>query len=533
MKTKLLLFISLLTIVYGCNEKVSIIPMPVEVVQSRNGNFKLNNNMHCSYSEEVINSANYLQDYFRKYYDITLKINNDNKSENVDVRLIFDESFNNGQYELSIDKEGINIKGSEDGVFYGVQSLIQLLPVSQNQSSESINVPYIVIKDEPRFSYRGLLMDVGRYFFPVEFLKRCVDFAAIHKMNKLHIHLTDDQGWRIEIDKYPKLTEVGAWRESTMIGLYPGTGYDGKRHGGIYTREELQELVEYAKKRYVTIIPEIEMPGHALAALTSYSYLGCTGGPYKVKEEWGAGDDVFCAGNDSTFLFLENVLDEVIEIFPSEYIHIGGDECPKDRWKECPKCQKRIKNENLKNEDELQSYFITRIEKYLNEKGRSIIGWDEILEGGVAPNATVMSWRGDAVSGCLKAVEAKRPVIITPSYGFYLDYPQTSKEDSLAADWGGVTPVKKTYLYEPIPAQLTADEAKFVIGGQTAIWTEYINNSKKAEYMAFPRISAVSEVLWSSKEHRNWSNFKKRMESQYARYKLWDINFNPANLDEE
>lgn len=528
MRTKFLfLFVLLSSCIWG--QEISVIPMPADVKLNGTGAFLITKNTVISYDKEAVNSADFLKEYGKNIFNLDFATKQEKGAKKA-ITLSFKKDFNPGQYTLDVDKSGITICGSEDGIFYGVQTLIQLFPTSGTDKGV-LSVPYVSIKDEPRFAYRGLLMDVGRYYFPFEFLKKCVDYAALHKMNKFQIHLTDDQGWRLEIKKYPELMRTGAWRAGTMIGLYPGTGYDTIRHGGYYTQEQMKELVAYAKKRYVTVIPEIEMPGHAIGALTSYPYLGCTGGPYKVKEEWGAGDDVFCAGNDKTFTFLQDVLDEVMEIFPSEYIHIGGDECPKKRWEECPKCQLRIKNEGLKDEHELQSYFITRIEKYLNDKGRAIIGWDEILEGGVAPNATVMSWRGDGLAGCLGAVKAERPVIMTPSYGFYLDYPQTSKEDSLVCDWGGVTPVEKTYMFNPVPDTLTVEESKFIIGGQAAIWTEYINNPSKAEYMAYPRLSAVSEVLWSPKRKRDWDSFKQRMQTQYRRYRLWGVNYNPADLD--
>ncbi|HEY3371282.1 MAG TPA: beta-N-acetylhexosaminidase [Prolixibacteraceae bacterium] len=513
-------------------QDISIIPQPLEIKASIHGNMRFSSKTMIVFDAPLIHSASFLKDYCNEIYRINLLAKQSGNGLN-NISLVYRNEFLPGAYTLDVDEDGIRIQGSEDGVFYGIQSLIQLMPVTGIKDIQSITVPFVNINDQPRFAYRGMLLDVGRHFFAIDFLKKCVDYAAFHKINYFHLHLTDDQGWRIEIKKYPKLAEVGAWRNGTMIGLYPGTGNDGKKHGGYYTQEELKDLVSYAQKRYVSIVPEIEMPGHALAALSSYPNLGCTGGPYQVKEMWGVSDDVFCAGNDSTFSFLQDVLDEVIAIFPSKYIHIGGDECPKKRWEKCPKCQARIKAENLKDEHELQSYFISKMEKYVNEKGRTIIGWDEILEGGIAPNAVVMSWRGDGEFGCLGAVKAKHPVIMAPSYGFYLDYPQTSQEDSLAANWGGVSSVRKTYMIEPVLAQLTDEEVNYVIGAQANIWTEYMNNLAKVEYMMFPRLSAVSEVLWSAKKLRNWDDFKKRMESQYLRYNLWRIKFNPANLDIE
>jgi hexosaminidase len=370
---------------------------------------------------------------------------------------------------------------------------------------------------------------VGRHFFPVDFIKKYIDYIALHKMNYFHWHLTEDQGWRIEIKKYPRLTEVGAYRDGTIIGHFPGKGNDSIRYGGFYTQEEIKEVVAYAAKRYITVIPEIEMPGHSSAALTSYPYLGCTGGPYKVQQTWGVFEDVYCAGNDSVFTFLQDVIDEVITLFPSKYIHIGGDESPKTRWKSCPKCQKRIKDNNLKDEHELQSYFVQRMEKYINSKGRTIIGWDEILEGGLAPNAMVMSWRGE--KGGIEAARQNHNVIMTPSSHVYLDHSQTKKEDSVTI--GGFLPIQKVYSYEPVPKELTGEQAKHVFGAQANVWTEYMGSTQKVEYMLFPRLSALSEVLWSPAAQREWPDFEKRLPQQLKRYDLWKTNYSKAYLDKE
>jgi hexosaminidase len=539
MKSRKSIYLLLLLLSISCSrhpgQDISIIPLPAEMENTGPGRFRLSENTIIQFDQDVMNAASFFNDYCREIYGIDLKsMSSDRpgKKSNI-IRLQYVKDLPPGQYRLSIKKRGIMIQGSEDGVFYGIQTLIQLLPSSPEAGQKSLEVPYVRINDQPRFSYRGMLLDVGRYFLPVDFLKKCIDYAAYHKINYFHLHLTDDQGWRIEIRKYPRLTEVGAWRQGTIIGLWPGTGNDSIPHGGYYTQDEIRELVAYAQDRYVTLIPEIEMPAHSLSALASYPYLGCTGGPYQVREIWGTTPDVFCAGNDSTFEFLQDVLDEVMDLFPSQYIHVGGDECRKDRWNECDKCQMRIKTENLKDEDELQSYFIKRIEKHINSRARTLIGWDEILEGGVAPNAVVMSWRGNGEAGCLGAVKAGNQVIMTPSYSFYLDYPQTSQEDSLAADWGGVTPVSKVYGYEPVLEQLSVEEAALVIGAQANIWTEYMNNPAKVEYMAFPRLSAVSEVLWSPAEVREWDDFRRRMESQYKKYNLWGVAYNPAELTQE
>ncbi|HEX4850693.1 MAG TPA: beta-N-acetylhexosaminidase, partial [Puia sp.] len=430
-----------------------------------------------------------------------------------------------GAYKMDVNANLAYIAGDNaEGVFYGIQSLIQLLPVTP---SKSLPIAQVKIEDHPRFEWRGLHLDVGRHFFSVDYVKKYIDFIALHKMNYFHWHLTEDQGWRIEIKKYPKLTEVGACRDGTIIGHAPGTGNDSTRYCGYYTQEQVKDVIKYAAERYITIIPEIELPGHASAALTSYPYLGCTGGPYHVQEGWGIFNDVYCAGNDSTFQFLQDVLDEVIALFPSKLIHIGGDECPKTAWKSCPKCQKRIKDNNLKDEHELQSYFIRRMEKYINSKGRQIIGWDEILEGGLAPNAAVMSWRGEA--GGIAAAKQHHTVVMTPTTYVYFDYAQKRNEDSLVI--GGFLPLEKVYNYEPLPKELSPDEQKYIIGAQANVWTEYIPSGSKLEYMIFPRLSALSEVLWSPKDLRDLKDFEKRLPTQMKRYELWKASYSRAVYD--
>jgi hexosaminidase len=426
-----------------------------------------------------------------------------------------------GAYQMRVGTKGIYIAGdNEEGVFYGLQTLIQLLPV---QAGTSLSIPEVNITDYPRFAYRGLHLDVGRHFFSVDFIKQYIDFIALHKMNEFHWHLTEDQGWRIEIKKYPRLTEVGSCRNGTVLG-HNTSQYDSVPYCGYYTQDQIKEIVQYAADRYITVIPEIELPGHSSAALTAYPFLGCTGGPYQVQERWGVFKDIYCAGNDSVFQFLEDVLDEVMALFPSTYIHIGGDESPKDRWKACPKCQKRILDNHLKDEHELQSYFVQRIEKYLNAKGRKIIGWDEILEGGLAANATVMSWRGE--QGGIDAANQHHQVIMTPGSYVYFDHAQVKNEDSLTI--GGYLPLQTVYNYEPVPKQLVGDAQGYVRGAQANLWTEYISNEAKAEYMLFPRLSALSEVLWSPKNQRNWDDFSTRMQTQYKRYQLWKVTYCPA-----
>ena len=371
---------------------------------------------------------------------------------------------NNEGYILTVTPKWIMIHAKTAvGFFYAVQTIRQLLPVEvENQKvidGLTLSVPACIIADEPRFVYRGMHLDVGRHLFPVATIKRYIDMLALHKMNTFHWHLTEDQGWRIEIKKYPKLTEIGAYRNETVVGHAgkPPLVFDGKRYGGFYTQDEVREVVAYAKSKFITVIPEIEMPGHAMAALASYPELSCTGGPFEVNTKWGVMDDVFCAGKEETFTFLQDVLTEVIDLFPGTYIHIGGDECPKVSWKKCPLCQKRIKDEGLNDENELQSYFIQRIEKFLSSKGRKIIGWDEILEGGLAPEATVMSWRG--TKGGIAAAQQKHDVIMTPSSHVYLDYYQCEPEGQPLAI-GGYLPLEKVYSFNPMPEELSLRRAE-------------------------------------------------------------------------
>ena len=507
--------------------------MPVSV-KTTGGSFNLNNNTVIVLEGSGLeNSSRYLTNYLQKHYGFRLRTVAKYPGPN-SITLNFERMDNEmtGAYILQVDNKGIYLAGDNaPGVFNGVQSLIQLLPpeikTGINKRSTSFKLPFVAIKDYPRFGYRGMHLDVGRHFYPVDFIKKYIDYLAFYKYNYFHWHLTEDQGWRIEIKNYPLLTQVGSCRDQTLVGRYGSNKYDGKKYCGYYTQEQVREIVQYASDRYITVIPEIEMPGHSTAALASYPYLGCSKGPYKVMDTWGVLDDVYCAGNDSTFTFLQNVLDEVIQLFPSQYIHIGGDECPKERWKTCPVCQKRIIEKKLKDEHGLQSYFIQRIEKYLNSKGRKIIGWDEILEGGLAPNATVMSWRGEA--GGIAAAKENHDVIMTPGSHCYLDHSQTRNEDSLTI--GGYLPLEKVYSYEPIPKELNTEQAKHILGAQGNVWTEYMDNPAKVEYMIFPRMSALSEVLWSPEKSRNWKDFERRIPEMHKRYKLWGANYSKAYFD--
>ena len=439
-------------------------------------------------------------------------------------------------YELQVSGSAITVTGNGAGLFYGVQSLMQMMPEKKGQE---IAVPASVIKDYPRFKYRGMHLDVGRHFFPVSFVKKYIDLMAQYKLNNFHWHLTEDQGWRIEIKKYPKLTSVGSVRSGTIVGHHPGVTTDNTPYKGFYTQEEVKQVVAYASKKFINVIPEIELPGHSSAAIAAYPQLSCfperdtyvdPKAPWsgsrkgkQVQQTWGVFDDVF-APTEYTFGFLEDVLDEVIALFPSKYIHIGGDESPKEYWKESPFCQQLIKEKGLKDEHELQSYFIQRIEKYINGKGRSIIGWDEILEGGLAPNATVMSWRG--IEGGIAAAKLNHDVIMTPgSNGLYIDQAQSKSPDE-PVNIGGLDPYSKIYSYDPVPEVLPADQKKYIMGVQANLWTEYIENTAKVEYMILPRIFALSEIAWSPLDRKDFKNFsEQRVPAHLAKLDRTDTNY--------
>jgi hexosaminidase len=442
------------------------------------------------------------------------------------------KGLSNEAYELTVKPTSIIIEASSAvGHFYGLQTLFQLLPseifgASQKQNLE-LSVPECIIKDAPRFGYRGVMLDVGRHFFSVDFIKKFIDILAMHKLNNLHWHLTEDQGWRIEIKKYPKLTEIGSIRKETMLGHYRDQKFDGKPYGGFYTQDQIREIVAYSQTKFVNIVPEIEMPGHALAAIAAYPELGCTGEQYEVGTKWGVEERVYCP-SEKTFSFLEDVLTEVIDLFPSPYIHIGGDECPKEMWKKSSFCQDLIKKENLKDEHGLQSYFIQRIDKFVTSKGRKIIGWDEILEGGLSPNATVMSWRGE--EGGIEAAKQKHDVIMTPNNYLYLDYYQSDPANEPIAI-GGFLPLDKTYSYEPLSSELSEDEAKYIKGVQANLWTEYIATPEYAEYMLLPRAIALAEIAWTKDKTKNYQDFSNRLIPHFERLDFAAINYSKAFYD--
>ncbi len=501
-----------------------IIPKPTLELK-RSGSFAIQKTtrLHISGSDHL--STAFFDQYLKDLSGFTLLRSNRPVPKGINLMVDTHLKLKSEGYLLDVSQNGITIKAiDEKGLFYGLQSLVQLI----RKKNKIIAVPAYHIQDEPRFAYRGIHLDVARHLFSVQSIKKWLDLLAFYKINTFHWHLTDDQGWRIEIKKYPLLQSVSAYRDETLIGHKRADPhrFDGKRYGGYYTQEEVKDIVAYASARRITTIPEIEMPGHAQAVLAAYPQLGCTGGPYQTATYWGVFEDVFCAGNEETFHFLEDVLDEVIPLFPSAYIHIGGDECPKNRWHNCPKCQKRIKAEQLKDEHELQAYFIARIERYLNAKGKKIIGWDEILEGGLAPDATVMSWRG--LEGGIAAARLKHDVIMTPEKFLYLDYYQSlNKTEQTAA--GGYLPLKKVYDYEPMPAELNPEEQQYIKGVQANVWSEYLSDASKAEYMIFPRVIALAETAWSRKENKLYADFLARLMAN--RRFLKKLNYSTAFYD--
>lgn len=539
MRNLKLLFIAMLAITLGSCKKepgnkhiISIIPQPQKIIQG-NGVFKLNNNTKIFSSSEFLNAAEYLSGVIStdKKYAVTSTNETKNISGNNCIVFIKDNVTPKEGYELKISPEKVVVKSSSvKGAFYAVQTIRQLLPASIEKSTNNIKsnltLPEVTISDFPRFKWRGLHLDVSRNFFDVKFIKKTIDNLALHKMNVLHWHLVDDQGWRIEIKKYPKLTEIASIRKETVIGRNSGK-YDGKQYGPFfYTQEEVKDIIKYAEKRGITIVPEIEMPGHTQAVLAAYPEYGCTGKRTEVWTQWGVSQNVYCAGQEKTFAFLQDILDEVCNLFPSEYIHIGGDECPKVQWEKCPKCQKRIKDNKLKDEHELQSYFIKRIEKYLNSKNRRLVGWDEILEGGLAPNATVMAWRS-AHEG-VKSAKQHHDVIMSPTSHCYIDYYQSKYREYEPFAIGGFVPLKRVYSFEPVPHELNAEETKHILGAQINLWTEYVSTNEHAEYMIFPRLAAISEVNWSSKKDKNWNSFSQRLLHLFKRYNALNINYSKS-----
>ncbi|MCY1661309.1 beta-N-acetylhexosaminidase [Chryseobacterium sp. SL1] len=522
MQRFLLVLSVLFSSLFFTQTRLNLIPYP-QKVELKTGNFEVSGNT-LFVGDKKSNEYKYFMDNFKKIYPknssqnikktkpnfISLLLNKDLKIDNK-------REFNSN-YIINISNEMMMVIGKNpEGLFQGIQTLLQLI-----KTSEDGKIPALEIQDSPKFQWRGMHLDVSRHFFTVEEVKQYIDYLAMYKLNTFHWHLTDDQGWRIEIKKYPKLTQIGSKRKESMIGAYVDNTFDGKPYGPyFYTQDQIKEVVKYAQERHITIVPEIEMPGHALAALSAYPDLACTKGSFEPATKWGVFDDVFCP-KDETFTFLENVLDEVIALFPSQYIHIGGDECPKTRWKECPHCQELIKKNNLKDEHGLQSYFIQRIEKYVNSKGRKIIGWDEILEGGLAPNAAVMSWTG--IKGGVEAAKSGHFAVMTPGSYCYFDHYQGDPATEPNA-FGGFTPLDKVYSYNPIPEELNAEQAKYILGVQANLWTEYILDFKHVQYMIFPRLLALSEVGWGTADPKNYKEFEGRVINEFKNLDKMGVNY--------
>lgn len=504
---------------------LDVIPQPQEIVLARDTTpFIIDRSTTIVYpatNEKMHRTADFLATFIKEMTGTEVRVSDKEKSSNA-IILAVDSTMGHPEgYKLQITPEKVLLTGgSEAGVFYGIQTIHKSLPILKD-GKVAAALPAGTVTDFPRFRYRGFMIDVGRHFFPVSYLKQMIDLMALHNINYFHWHLTEDQGWRIEIKKYPKLTEIGSKRDSTIID-WETKKFDGKPHSGFYTQDEAREIVRYAADRFITVVPEIDLPGHTTAALASYPELGCTGGPYKVLCSFGVFPDVLCAGNDQTLQFTKDVLDEIMDIFPSEYIHIGGDECPKSRWEKCPKCQAKIKELGIKalpkhsKENQLQTYFMSELEKEINAHGRRMLGWDEVLEGGLTPNSTIMSWRG--IQGGIEAARQHHDVIMTPIQRLYFSNPRINKMTGF--EW-----MNRVYNFEPVPAELTDAEKKFVIGTQGCIWTEWTADSTKMEWQILPRMAALSEIQWTLPEHKNFERFMERLPEMLKIYSSLDYGY--------
>lgn len=504
---------------------LDVIPQPQEIVLARDTTpFMIDRSTTIVYpatNEKMHRTADFLATFIKEMTGTEVRVSDKEKSSNA-IILAVDSTMGHPEgYKLQITPEKVLLTGgSEAGVFYGIQTIHKALPILKD-GKVAAALPAGTVTDFPRFRYRGFMIDVGRHFFPVSYLKQMIDLMALHNINYFHWHLTEDQGWRIEIKKYPKLTEIGSKRDSTIID-WETKKFDGKPHSGFYTQDEAREIVRYAADRFITVVPEIDLPGHTTAALASYPELGCTGGPYKVLCSFGVFPDVLCAGNDQTLQFTKDVLDEIMDIFPSEYIHIGGDECPKSRWEKCPKCQAKIKELGIKalpkhsKENQLQTYFMSELEKEINAHGRRMLGWDEVLEGGLTPNSTIMSWRG--IQGGIEAARQHHDVIMTPIQRLYFSNPRINKMTGF--EW-----MNRVYNFEPVPAELTDAEKKFVIGTQGCIWTEWTADSTKMEWQILPRMAALSEIQWTLPEHKNFERFMERLPEMLKIYSSLDYGY--------
>lgn len=500
---------------------LNIIPKPLKAAR-KSGVFSVDQQTRIVYNqEEIAYLGDYLNGFLENNFKLTLPQQLADEGGPGSVNLFLVPNVEDESYRLSINDRSVIVTGGKAGLFYGIQTMLQLMPLEGNSV---IHLPQAEIEDKPRFGYRGAMLDVGRYFFGVNEVKRFIDLMAYYKLNTFHWHLTEDAGWRIEIEKYPLLTKIGAWRRGTQSN-HAVESFDRLPHGGYYTQEQMREVVAYACDRNITVIPEIDMPGHTLSVLAAYPEYSCTGGPFKVLESWGIQEDVLCAGKEETYEFIEDVLDELLDIFPSEVIHIGGDEAPKNRWKACSHCQAKIKQENLKDEDELQSYFVKRVGTYLQGKGRKMMGWDEILEGGLAPNAMVMSWRGE--EGGIEAARMGHEVVMAPNVFMYLDYYQGVPEEEPLNIWGDV-PLRRVYDYEPLSPRIPAENHKYIVGLQGNLWMEYIHSLPKLDYMAFPRLAAVAEVGWSDRD-KDFDDFQSRLAANLRWLDKKGVNFRVPN----
>ena len=505
---------------HAADANYNVVPLPKSVVMAKGLPFNLTNATTIVYegtNPEMKRNARFLSEYIQQASGIKTAVLDKRDKKAAAIVLTIDPKVVGAEaYRLSVNNKQVTIAASTPaGVFYGIQTLRKSLPVQT--TGEAITLPAVTVADAPRFGYRGMMLDCARHFFPLSFVKKFIDILAMHNMNVFHWHLTEDQGWRLEIKSHPELTAKSSMRSGTVIG-HNATVDDSIPHGGFYTQQEAREIVEYARQRHITVYPEIDMPGHMLAALAAYPELGCTGGPYEVGHRWGVYKDVLCLGKESTYKFVQDVIDEVVDIFPAKYFHIGGDESPTVMWEKCPKCLQKAKDENT-DIKHLQQYFTNRVEKYLNGKGKSIIGWDEILEGKINQSATIMSWRG--VEPGLKAAKQGHDVIMTPSSHVYFDHYQAKDTKHEPDAIGGCSPVEKVYSYEPLPDTLSAEAKNRIKGVQANLWTEYIPFTTQAEYMVLPRMAALAEVQWTPVAKKNFDDFSKRalrLSDLYDRY---------------
>ena len=516
----------------------NIIPLPLQIETDSSHAFVLKDNMTVliqKNNKEIKRTASFLCQYVNEMTGINLNIVENPKYK---ADIVFDKTrkhhlpgdkpdIENASYRIKVDNGGIRIEApSEEGLFRAVQTIRKSLPVVEGKA-DSILFPYVRINDKPRFAYRGVHLDSSRHFWTVQTIKRYIDMLALHGCNQFHWHLTDDQGWRFEVKALPELAKKGSIRQQTVLGRNSGV-FDGQPYGGYYTQEDCREIVRYAQERYINVIPEIDLPGHMQAALHVYPHLGCTGGPYPVWQIWGVSDDVLCAGNPETMDFLKTVLGEICNVFPSRLIHIGGDECPKGRWRACPKCQAKARELKIVEgkhtvENQLQSYINREIEAFLQTRGRNIIGWDETLEGGLTENATVMSWRG--TKGGIDAARQHHNVIMTPVDYCYIDYYQVKNNWNAPLAIGGYVPASKTYSFEPVPQELTEEEQQYILGTQVNLWCEYISHEPHLFYMLLPRLDAISEVQWTQPDKKDFNNFKQRLNRMFLIYKKLSVNF--------